>query len=180
MRLFLRLSTLLSAAALLAMPLAGQSIVNSEAGPSTLITQAPINLVDASGKSTKIDPLKIQPRSGTKLFSYTWKYVLTGSEAETTVAAPVKILLGKVNVREVTSGYHLVKVRKEGNTRMWSMKQGSDGFYPDSDAQVYKPKDAPSPKKGEDGAYTITLPKALPAGSYLLQTASEGWEFEVK
>ena len=172
---------IMGAAVLLALPLAGHTdVMGSESGPSTLVTKAAIVLVDASGKSTKIEPMLVKPKSGSKVFSYTWKYSVPGPVADTTVSGPVKIILGKVNAKDVTSGYHLVKVQREGSTRKWSMKQGSDGFYPDKNAQVYKPEDHPLPLKDGTGAYSIKLPKALSAGSYFLMTASEGWEFEVK
>ena len=176
-----RCALLMSAAVLLALPLAGHAeVMGSESGPSTFVTKAAIVLVDASGRSTKIEPMLVKPKSGSKVFSYTWKYIVPGSAADTTVSGPVKIILGKVNAKDVTSGYHMVKVQREGNTRKWSMKQGSDGFYPDKSAQVYKLEDHPLPQKDGTGVYSIKLPKALSAGSYFLMTASEGWEFEVK
>src|SRR3990170_2475010 len=140
--------------AFLALPVAvqAQGFVNMEQGPSTALTKATVLLVDASGNATKVEPMAVQPKGGTKFFAYTWKYVLPGAEAETVVAGPVKIVLGKVAVREVTSGYHLVKVRREGGSRRWEMKQNSESFYPASESQVFKPEEAPAPKKGEDGA----------------------------
>lgn len=166
--------------AVLATPAFAQgSFVRNESGPSTLITNAPVYLVDGSGKRTKLDPMAVKPKSGSKFFGYSWSYALPG-EPDATVAAPVRLDLGKVKAKEVTSGYSLVKVEKSGANRTWTMKQNSKGFYPADDCKVYDLDQAPAPKKNGDGSYSITLPAPLKAGSYLLMTASEGWEFEVR
>lgn len=171
---------ILGLAAALATPAFAQgSFVRNESGPATLVTHAPVVLVDASGKRTKLEPIEIHPKSGSKFFGYTWSYALPG-QADYTVSGPVRIDLGKAKVKEVTSGYSLVKTEHEGAGRTWSMKQNSKGFYPADSSKVYDLDAAPQPSRNEDGSYSLILPKALAAGSYILMTASEAWEFQVR
>ena len=164
-------------AALLTLSILATPLVAQDWDP---MTNAKIGIVQAEGKIIDVESMACQPISAVKWFtSMTYNFKIKGAKADAAVTAPTSIRLVGINPKKIRN-LNLVKLKSDGPTRIWKMKASMSDFSPFSDYEVVPVKERPEPVKGDDGVYTLAMPKAMPPGEYGLQISAEIWDFTVK
>lgn len=144
------------------------------------MTNAKIGIVQADGKTFEVESVACQPISAVKWWaSMTYNFKIKGSKSDVSVSSPTTLRLVGINPKKIRN-LNLVKLKVDGASRIWKMKATMSDFLPFSDYEVVSVKERPEPIKGEDGVYTLALPKAMAAGEYGLQISAEIWDFTVK
>lgn len=144
------------------------------------MTNAKIGITQADGKTLEIESVASSPISAVKWWtSITFNFKIKGSKADVTVSNPTALRLVGINPKKIRN-INLVKLKVDGTNRIWKMKASMSDFLPFPEHEVVAVKERPEPVKGEDGVYTLALPKTMAAGEYGLQISAEIWDFTVK
>lgn len=144
------------------------------------MTNAKIGIVQTDGKTIEVESGACQPISAVKWFtSMTYNFKIKGPKADVVVVAPTTIRLVGINPKKARN-INLVKLKVDGTNRIWQMKASTKDFTPFSEFEVVPVKERPEPVKGEDGIFTLALPKGIAPGEYGLQISAEIWDFTVK
>ncbi len=144
------------------------------------MTNAKIGIVQADGKTIEVESVACTAISGVKwLVSMTYNFKIKGSKSDAAVTNPTTIRLVGINPKKIRNT-NLVKLKVDGANRIWQMKASMSDFFPFSEYEVVPVKERPELIKGEDGVYTLNLPKVMAVGEYGLQISAEIWDFTVK
>ena len=144
-------------------------------------TNEKITLVDATGKTTVLDPGVLTPTILTKrLNSLDWSFLVRGATADTLVAAPVTVDLGEIIPKKRNFQIQIVKLGIKAGNRIFVMKTSNNGFYPLKEFELFDQKYLPVPVRGENGHWKITIPQTLEPGEYAVISDGDIWEFAVK